>query len=262
MFAPRLLKGYYRYCGASASSLTSKDPEGGERMIARKVEHTLNWHLRTWSLGFVSRILFPTKVVGRENIPMEEAFVFAIGPHKSFRETVLVPAYLPKIEFHIMAKESLFRIPGFGAIFKKAGGIPVIRSEGRGVDAIKPAVAELLKSYSVMVYPEGTHYQDDERLHVGKTGAIRIALDANVRIIPIGLRGMVKTGPKTKRSIHIGAPFDPRVEMTTLLSDTTTGTRPSSGGVVTRQLTDRLMRVIADLSDIDYAGRDERGGRA
>jgi 1-acyl-sn-glycerol-3-phosphate acyltransferase len=230
-------------------------------MAAKKVKYTLNWHLRTWSLGFVSRTVFPTKVVGRENIPKDEAFVFAIGPHKTYRETVLVPAYLSDIEFHIMAKESLFQIPGFGVIFKNAGGIPVVRSEGRGANAIAPAVIELLKGYSVMVYPEGTHHKGDGYLHSGKTGAVRIALEAGVRIIPIGLRGMVKVKTKIKRSIHIGAPFNPRDEMH-VLQRVRTGQLPLPDGKAARQLTDRLMKVIAELSGTAYGEQDEQDDRA
>lgn len=228
-------------------------------MSAKKVDRNLNWHLRTWSLGFVFRSLFPTKVMGRENIPDGEAFVFAIGPHKTYKETVLVPAYLSKIEFHIMAKDSLFRIPVFGMIFRNAGGIPVVRTEGRGVDSIDPAVIELLKGFSVMVYPEGTHHGNDDLMHIGKTGAIRIALKAGVRIIPIGLEGMRGHYSDTKRVIRIGTPFDPRVEMS-VMQRINVNQSLVPDGKMARQLTDRLMNIIAKLSGI--AQGDEQGNRA
>jgi len=222
-------------------------------------EENLNWHLRTKTLGRLARALFPVEVIGRENIPAGEAFVFVVGPHKTQVETVLVPAYLQEIEFHIMAKDSLFRIPFFGKMFLDAGGIPVDRREGKGIAAINASIVETRRGYSVINFAEGTRHPKDKYLHVGKTGAVRIALDAGVKIIPVGLIGMRGWWPFRKRYIVIGELFDPRVELN-LIQRFVAERLPT--GKINRQLTDRVMQRVAALADIDYLGQDERDGRA
>jgi len=222
-----------------------------------KFKKNLNWFLRVWSLGAVARLLFPTKVVGGELIP-DGPFVLVVGPHKTEKETVLVPAFLHRYEFHILAKDSLFRIPVFGWLFRNAGGIPVVRKEGRGADVIQPSVKELAKGFPVLIFPEGTRFEDDDDLHTGKTGAIRIALLANVPIVLVGLRGMNTKRIRVKRSIHIGEPFYPHDELG-LIQRTMVERLPE--GRAARQLTDRMMQRLAVLSDTDYIGQDERGDR-
>ncbi|HEY8886660.1 MAG TPA: 1-acyl-sn-glycerol-3-phosphate acyltransferase [Candidatus Microsaccharimonas sp.] len=223
-----------------------------------KFKKNLNWFLRVWSLGVVARLLFPTKVVGREFIP-DGPFVLVVGPHKTEKETVLVPANLWAYEFHIMAKDELFRVPIFGWILKTAGGIRVVRKNGRGADAITPSVAELKKGFPVLIFPEGTRFDEDADLHTGKTGAVRIALLANAPIVLAGLRGMTTTGLRSKRSIHIGEPFYPHAELN-ILQRTIVEKLPE--GKAARQLTDRMMQRLATLADTQYIGQDERDDRA
>ena len=222
-----------------------------------KFKKNLNWFLRTATLGAFARKRWPTKVVGAELIP-DEPFVLVVGPHKTAKETVLVPGYLHKYEFHIMAKDSLFRAPVFGWILKNAGGIQVIRTGGRGADSIGPSVAELKKGFPVMVFPEGTRFEEDADLHTGKTGAIRIALQAKVPIVLAGLRGMAEASPDDEHSIHIGL-FYPHEELN-IIQRMIVEKLPE--GKAARRLTDRMMQQLAVLANTDYIGHDERGNRA
>ncbi len=64
------------------------------------------------------------------------------------------------------------------------------------------------------LYPEGTR-SPDGRLYRGKTGVARLALEAGVPVIPVGLRGMFdiqppgRMMPKFKRvSMVFGKPLD------------------------------------------------------
>jgi 1-acyl-sn-glycerol-3-phosphate acyltransferase len=221
-----------------------------------KFKKSLNGFLRGPTLGAGARLLFPTEVVGRELLP-DEPYVLAAGPHKTYKETVIVPAFLQEHEFHIMAKDSLFRIPVFGWIFRNAGGIPVIRGGGRGGEAIAPAVAELGKGYPVLIFPESTRF-DDFELHRGKDGAVRIALQANVKIVLAGIRGMHKDGLHSERSIHLGL-FDPQAESDFILE---TSTEELSDKDVIRLVTVVMMERLAKLADTTYNNKDERVNKA
>ncbi|MDB5160090.1 MAG: hypothetical protein JWO99_353 [Candidatus Saccharibacteria bacterium] len=221
-----------------------------------KFKKSLNGFLRGPTLGAGARLLFPTEVIGRELLP-NEPYVLVVGPHKTYRETVIVPAFLQEHEFHIMAKDSLFRIPVFGWIFRNAGGIPVIRGGGRGGEAIAPATAELENGYPVLIFPEATRF-DDVELHRAKDGAVKIALQANVKIALAGIRGMRKNGLHSKRSIHLGL-FDPQAELSSILK---TSTVVLSDKVAMRLVTEVMMERLATLADTTYNNKDERGNKA
>lgn len=222
-----------------------------------KFKKNLNWFLRVWTLGLVARFLFPTKVVGRDHIP-RGPFVLVVGPHKSMTETVLVPAFLQEHEFHIMAKVELFKVPGFGPILRHAGGIPVTRSNGRGVDSIAPAVTELEKGYPILVFPEGTRFKDNN-LHNGRTGAVRIALKADVPIVIVALQGMRKGGPYSRRAIIIASVFHPTQELRRIQREMG---KTVSETIAARLLTDRMMEYIANDAGTPYLKNEKRDRRA
>jgi len=213
--------------------------------------------MRTYVLGFFSQF-FPTSVEGRENIPTDEPFVCVVGPHKSYLETVIVPTNMAEVEFHIMAKASLFKVPIFGWIFRNAGGIPVQRTSGHSVLSISPAVEELRKGYPVINFPEGTRFIEDDDIHLGKTGPVRIALEAETKIVLVVLMGM-RRGSKVPRAMLIQPPFDPRIELLALERQAGRSLKPAEAY---RQLTDMMMQRMADVLNVRYVGDDERGGRA
>lgn len=210
-------------------------------------EKNLNWFLRVKSLGAVARAIFPTEIEGGDLIP-DEPFILVVGPHKTGKETVLVPSYLQEYEFHIMAKAELFNVPVFGWILRNAGGIPVVRTRGRGIDAITPAVEEIKKGFPVLIFPEGTRHSDGV-VHEGKTGAIRIALESGAPLVLASLEGMTKRGRKTKRSIRIVAVYYPRDELRLLELEMG---KPIPYPTANRLLTDQMMQRLAEGAHTFY----------
>lgn len=81
----------------------------------------------------------------------------------------------------ILAKESLFRVPVFGAVMHAAGHIPVHR--GSGASALSSAVEALQRGELVLVLPEQTISPSFELLPF-KHGAARMAQMAGVPLIP------------------------------------------------------------------------------
>jgi len=218
-------------------------------MTVDSSKRNLNWFLRVKSLGAIFRKKYPTVVIGRENIPAGEAFAFIVGPHKSMYETIVVPAYLQEIEFHIMIKDSLF-VFGLGAILRSAGAIPVNRS-GKGILAIEAAAADLERGYSTMAYLEGTRFPEDNYLHRGKTGVVRSALMAGKKVIPVGIRGMMPSDPEVPREIHIGQPINVVDRLAEIVSASEDELSPATS---LRLLTDSIMEDVADLADVIYEG--------
>lgn len=86
----------------------------------------------------------------------------------------------------ILAKESLFRVPVFGWLMRRARHIPVHR--GSGADALRSAVDALEAGELVLVLPEQTISRSFELLPF-KNGAARMAIAAGVPIVPAATWG-------------------------------------------------------------------------
>jgi 1-acyl-sn-glycerol-3-phosphate acyltransferase len=208
----------------------------------------LNFVLRWLTLGLYARLVFRTTVVGRKNLP-KGGFVLAVGPHKTAKETIVVPGHLPSREFHILIKAELWK-GVVGWIFRNTRQIKVERQNGLGHKSLDPAVAALRRGFLVMLFPEGTRYPNDDVVHRGKPGAVHMALAAGVPIVPVGLIGMVDKNPRVKRRMVVGQPYDPF----DLLHSAERHLINATGidVTVTHRLTADLMKRIAVLAETDY----------
>ncbi len=105
-----------------------------------------------------------------------------------------------------MAKASLFRVPVFGAMLRRSGQIPVERDGGtRSADRQNPmGAANLLitKESGVIVYPEGSLTRDPDLWPMrGKSGAVRLALESGIPLIPVAHWGTQRLMPRYGKSI-------------------------------------------------------------
>ena len=85
------------------------------------------------------------------------------------------------VPLRIMAKEELRRIPILGAILQSIGLIFVKRGSA-DVMAIKTALKALKDGEKMLLFPEGTRYEEGGE---GKTGAAMLAIRAGVPIVPV-----------------------------------------------------------------------------
>ncbi len=105
-----------------------------------------------------------------------------------------------------MAKASLFKVPVFGWMLRGSGQIPVQREGSvRGADG-NPigAAAELIRREAgVIVYPEGTLTRDPELWPMrGKSGAVRLALETGIPLIPVAHWGTQELMPRYGKRLH------------------------------------------------------------
>ncbi len=175
---------------------------------------------------------------GLENIPERGGAVIAIN-HTSYID--FLPAALAthqrkrRIRFMIKAEMTDVRIVAF--LIKHTGTIPVDRSAG--AESYAEAVRRLRAGELVGVYPEATISRSFE-LKEFKSGAARMALEAQVPIIPLIVWGAhrvwTKDHPKQLGrnkipfTVRVGAPLPPvgtaaeldgsmRAAMTTMLHE-------------------------------------------
>lgn len=148
------------------------------------------------------RLMFRVKTQGMENLP--KGGYILVANHVNYLDP-LAFAYSVFIHMkrtpHYLAKESLFRLPIIGALLPKVGQIPVYRT-GRSNDEPLRAAIEFLKAGQVVVvFPEGTLTRDPDLWPMrGKSGAIRLAIELGLPIVPAGHWGIEKIlGTYTKK---------------------------------------------------------------
>jgi len=95
-----------------------------------------------------------------------------------------------------IAKEEVFKIPFFGLYFRLSGDIPVNRGDREsGGAAIEKARWYVDRGMPVMIFPEGTRSRDG-RMGPFKPGAFRLAIEAQVPVVPVAVTGSAYGMPK------------------------------------------------------------------
>jgi|SRR5438034_3557872 len=138
----------------------------------------------------ILRGLYRYRAVGQEHLPRDGGFVLAAGHVSNFDPFALGLALWPRRFLRFMAKSELFW-PPLGQIITGAGAFKVHRGE-RDLDAIRTAEALAREGHVIAMFPEGTRRQKGLRKKwqpESHTGAARIALAADVPLIPAGISG-------------------------------------------------------------------------
>lgn len=93
-----------------------------------------------------------------------------------------------------LAKEELFHSPITKFFYSFIGQIPIKRGKSDKV-ALSSAIRALNKGDRIGIFPEGTRRKRGENLRP-HTGAIRLALHTDCRIIPCGISGSEEAFPR------------------------------------------------------------------
>ncbi|MBY9081634.1 1-acyl-sn-glycerol-3-phosphate acyltransferase [Paenibacillus sp. HN-1] len=151
-------------------------------------------------LRLIYAILFPLKIVGRENVP-DEGGVLLCGNHTSNLDPMTMGIML-KRKVNYMAKAELFKVPVLGWLVRQLGAFPVKRG-GVSKESIKTAL-NLLRGGQVMgIFPEGTRNNDSG---IAKKGAATFALRSGAAVVPAAIIGSYK--PFRRMTVVYGAPID------------------------------------------------------
>lgn len=212
-----------------------------------------------WAFGLCIAVLEPLLVlltkrrwIDGEKIPAEGGCVL-VANHISHLDPLTFAHFVyghgRLVRF--LAKAEVFDVPVVGRVVRSAKQIPVYRLTTDASQAFTAAVDAVKAGECVVVYPEGTITRQPELWPMkGKTGAARIALSADVPVIPVAQWG----------ANHILAPYAkkprlfPRKTVTTKAGDPVDlddlRGRPLTPDVL-REATDRIMdAVTALLADV------------
>lgn len=196
-------------------------------------------------MGLITRIT----VRGGNNVPQSGPFIVA-PCHYSAIDPVIMGIGVWKAGRipRFMAKASLFRVPVLGGMLRGLGMIPVDRAgQQRALGPMKAAKHLTESGGGVIIYPEGSLTRDPKLWPMrGKTGAVRMALDANIPLIPSAHWGTATLMPRYSGKIR----FFPRSPITVLFGEpldlSAFRGKPLDQKLLTKA-TDALMTAIAEL---------------
>jgi 1-acyl-sn-glycerol-3-phosphate acyltransferase len=150
---------------------------------------------------FVRAVGVRVRIIGTERIP-SGACLF-VANHTSSADAPAVVGAIPR-RIAILLKESLFRWPIVGQAFTLAHFVPVNRgSRESAMASVDKATQALREGQSFLIYPEGTR-SPDGRLQEFKKGAVVMAINAGVPIVPVACSGAHRVMEKRSMVIHPG----------------------------------------------------------
>ena len=177
-----------------------------------------------WVLNFVFlRLLFKIKVTGKKNLPKTGGALIAID-HSDFSDPLFICRLNIRriyyfVNYHDYYPEKGSRYyhkfsPFFGFVLKWTDQIPLPQEKNASQKAVDRAVNIIKKGKLFVIFPEGTT-KGGEKIIKAHRGVARIALKANVPIIPIGLINTYGIMPRGKNffqkypevKINIGKPL-------------------------------------------------------
>ncbi len=126
-----------------------------------------------------------------------------ISNHLSNLDSMLLFKFL-KIKWVFMAKKEAFKLPVFKTAMKSFNFIKIDRTLSNDKENINNQAKQLFKNgWSLMVYPQGTRAKNTNFLPF-KSGAFHIALENNIRILPVVIAGTGDIWPKGKKYMTSG----------------------------------------------------------
>ena len=240
-----------------ARSRARRSGSGAELEVVRADEDDngegrgLYWVMRNVLLGPPVKRIFSPIVEGADHVPAKGGAILAAN-HLSFADWVFMPLALDR-RITFVAKSDYFTGEGVKGwaqrrFFAGTGQVPIDRSGGRASEgALRAGMKVLARGDLFGIFPEGTRSHDG-RLYKGRTGVARMALEAQVPVIPVAVIGTDAIAPPGKLLSKV---MSPTVRFGTPL-DFSRYEGMSGDRFILRSVTDEIMYAIMELSGQEY----------
>lgn len=149
----------------------------------------------------LTRALWGVKFKGIENIPVRDGIIIASN-HQSYIDPFIISIPI-KRPLRYLAWNVAMGWPVVGRAMKVLGAWP-LHLEGSDPAPIRRSLQWLREGGAVMIFPEGGRGEPDGSMRRFKAGAVRIALEAGVPILPITIRGANEVWPAGKHVPGLG----------------------------------------------------------
>ena len=155
----------------------------------------------------ILHFLFRYRARGTEHLPRDTGYVLAAGHVSNLDPWPLGMALWPRRFLRFMAKSELFWFP-LGPLIASAGAFKVRRGQA-DYDAMATAEQLARDGHVIAMFPEGTRRRKGLRKKwqpEAHTGAARIALAADVPLVPAGIKGTDRIARLSSLRVAYGEP--------------------------------------------------------
>lgn len=188
---------------------------------------------------------FRWRVYNPERVPKKGPVILASN-HASFLDPPLVGSGL-KRDINYLARESLFRFPGIGALLRSWNAVPVDR-EGGGAKGLKIILDRLHNGAGIILFPEGTRTRDG-KLQPARSGIGLTVIKSDAPVVPVRVFGTFEAyGKHIKfpRPKRIAVKYGKPMMFEALREEAKTCPKPRLKEIY-QQVADELMAEIAKL---------------
>src|SRR5262245_62875400 len=193
----------------------------------------------------VFAVYFRWRVYHPERVPLEGPVILAAN-HASFIDPPLVGSGL-KRDINYLARESLFRFPGIGALLRSWNSVPVDR-EGGGAKGLKIILDRLLSGGGIILFPEGTRTKDG-KLQPARSGIGLTVIKSDAPVVPVRVFGTLEAygrDLKIPRPHKIMAKYGRPMQFAALRAEAKTCSKARLKEIY-QQIADEIMAEIAKL---------------
>ena len=199
----------------------------------------------------------PVKVIGRENIPKDQPFIF-VSNHNSHMDIAIL-AYATRMgyeKFGFLAAKDYWFDNNFRRRFFKnlINLIPISRNQNTESLNLEDTMA-LTKAFmdlgnNIIIFPEGSRGKAGKMQRFRK-GAVKFSTGLNVPILPAVIMGSEKAWPKGEKwmqSVPITVKILPKVDPPKVEKHSTTGQNRAIS-VLTKELQINIEKELKNLKD-------------
>ncbi|MFM8471319.1 MAG: lysophospholipid acyltransferase family protein [Limisphaerales bacterium] len=180
-----------------------------------------------------------------ERVPVTGPVILA-GNHASFLDPPLIGSGVPRA-INYLARDTLFRFPGFGAYLRALNCVPVDR-DGAGAAGLKGILDRLHAGGAVILFPEGTRTADGQ-LKPARSGVGLTVIKSDAPVVPVRVFGTFEAWSRDKKfprprpvMVKYGEPMDFKA----LREEAKTCSKPRLKAIY-QEIADQLMAAIAKL---------------
>jgi 1-acyl-sn-glycerol-3-phosphate acyltransferase len=167
-----------------------------------------NAMLPQWALNIlrpivqlICRLIWQIQYRGLGNVPATGGVIIAAN-HQTYLDPFWLSAPITR-PVRFLAWNEALAWPIIGKLMRLLGAWP-LQLEGSDPGAIRKSLQWLRGEGAVVIFPEGGRSKEDGSLGRFKGGAVRIALEAGVPILPVTIRGGNRVWPVGRRLPRLG----------------------------------------------------------
>lgn len=178
------------FAHAAIETLRISAPTVLEALLGRdQPAEVYDARLRSWAKKILDRARARVTVEGLTNLDDPREVFVVMSNHQSVYDIPAIFHALP-LPLRMVAKAELFRIPIWGRAMRYSGFVAIDRrNRERAIRSLALAKRQLQRDHlSIWIAPEGTRSRTGA-LGPFKSGGFHLALDTDLRILPVSIVG-------------------------------------------------------------------------